>query len=935
MPFASAGTARQRLALARAEGLVSSAKFKVPNPASIRFQSWMNHMFDRDRAFAKFIKLGPREKSVKRYLKDISRSETAGDGCVRKADKWELQVSQAVVHGMCILRAKNRIDTPGLLVCHSTGAGKTLCGLSALIAFWNKPNGQPTKMTAAGRKPPVAVFMVSTKGNQEGNSLEKLAGEAMKYFSEFHNLVQEEGLSEYPFKNTTLQAAIKQIQRRLQLGFEGVVPPRQQAEFQQQQRTGLYTFGKLGNDIKKYFRGGFKQCLFVVDEVQFLLSPPSAEMSLKPQYDRVRHALQHRSARSTYCVAMTATPGETNAQVCEIMNAVAASPSRFHPSDVADGKLARKARGLVSYAMLTGDLSHFARLSVGSEYVPFGRALGDEEEDEEKVPKDRHPMYWEFYCRELLKYPQFRGKEWLEQFADEQGEEDGMTKKKKKQKSEQKPKGPDPKWTYDEKKKGSYYIKLREAADYIIVKRHAAPSAEKMRAAGQDFITTRDGRGDWTILISPKLTRLVQNIRKGKGKHYVYSSFPMTLMLIAHMLERSKAEKGLGLKQLTGRCVQREPCVFHPQPKQQYYVLLDDVHSTKSKFGGFAYKTQVAAKVQAAKDAYDAHDNNLTGKTVKVVLGTKESFKGVDLKMVQHLHLMEPMTDFADYVQFSGRGPRYCSHAQLAPHKRLVQLLLYRLTVPGAKCSLDKSDEAALADCHVFDQSRQRYRKNWLLAEQQLQKASVDYLLFKDNINGQQSKTRDAMMSVPDVQTIVKAPPQATASRAARQTARRLQLQQKREHQKARIAGLVPGPPVSLVVSRPKTSRQQRLLAKREHQKARLAGIVPGPTISPYRTPPAKSITKPPSMGPTARKLYLRRKQAHQKARVAGLVSGPRRKPSSDADSQFPAKKRSQVPRANPAKVSSRAQVMRKLTLLAKREHQKRVIAEAKAEQGI
>ena len=97
-----------------------------------------------------------------------------------------LQLNQLSVMALAKLRADNKIDTPGLLVNHSTGSGKTLIGLMILLEFWDKywydKNANKNRMWA--------ILLTSTRKNQrEDNNIDKLADLCIKYFSSFTTTV--------------------------------------------------------------------------------------------------------------------------------------------------------------------------------------------------------------------------------------------------------------------------------------------------------------------------------------------------------------------------------------------------------------------------------------------------------------------------------------------------------------------------------------------------------------------------------------------------------------------------------------------------------------------------------------------------------------------------------------------------------------------------
>ena len=112
---------------------------------------------------------------------------------IKTADKSNneigLQINQLSVMALAKLRAAESIITPGLLVNHSTGSGKTLIGLMILLAFWDKYwIDDKTK-----EKRMWAIILTSTRKNQrEDNNIDKLAELCITYFSSFETTVYNE-----------------------------------------------------------------------------------------------------------------------------------------------------------------------------------------------------------------------------------------------------------------------------------------------------------------------------------------------------------------------------------------------------------------------------------------------------------------------------------------------------------------------------------------------------------------------------------------------------------------------------------------------------------------------------------------------------------------------------------------------------------------------
>ena len=157
-----------------------------------------------------------------------------------------------------------------------------------------------------------------------------------------------------------------------------------------------------------------------------------------------------------------------------------------------------------------------------------------------------------------------------------------------------------------------------------------------------------------------------------------------------------------------GRC--EDP---FPAPGSNAFVTLDDLGSAAfSPFDALAPLTPqvVAARRHVVRAASEG--------TVKVVVATRESFKGVDIRGVRHVHALDPFENYKDYLQLVGRGPRLCAHADIPDmSKRVVDVVVY-LTSPDG------------ANARVFRGAETRYRAAWGAIDDELGRAAVDKDIF-------------------------------------------------------------------------------------------------------------------------------------------------------------------------------------------------------------
>jgi hypothetical protein len=85
----------------------------------------------------------------------------------------------------------------------------------------------------------------------------------------------------------------------------------------------------------------------------------------------------------------------------------------------------------------------------------------------------------------------------------------------------------------------------------------------------------------------------------------------------------------------------------------------------------------VAGDHGTVSDITEATTNNVYGDKIKVVIGTRKTGQGVDLKWVRHIHIVDPWHNNTRIYQAIGRGIRHCSHADLPPHMRNVVVYKY------------------------------------------------------------------------------------------------------------------------------------------------------------------------------------------------------------------------------------------------------------------
>ena len=270
----------------------------------------------------------------------------------------------------------------------------------------------------------------------------------------------------------------------------------------------------------------------------------------------------------------------------------------------------------------------------------------------------------------------------------------------------------------------------------------------------QDHVLTNKGQSneksflDLSILnnISPKINNIIKQILNSKGISYVYSEYvdsgtlPIALALEQagyerftlhgenQLLDYSKNEKGGGGKSnpkcyLCGKEITDK--IHHPSNHSK------DAH--QFKVGKYII---IAGNIIDNKNVVQEYinilnsSNNKNGEIIKVIIGTRVTGEGVDLKGIRQIHILEPWWNLSRLQQIIGRGIRYKSHLHLDELYRNVELFQYVALPPLDQNS--KSKETETIDVYTYKQAElkdiQIKRVEYILKQ-----SSIDCNFFKKN----------------------------------------------------------------------------------------------------------------------------------------------------------------------------------------------------------
>lgn len=719
------------------------------------------------------------KKSLFQQLQDWS-SPNPPDGCkfrplsLMQKDVSPIMPHQAVVHALAHLRATNRISTPGLLAFHSTGSGKTLESLAVVVQFWHTP---------------YAIFSCSTRSNQSGNDLLTLARLARKHFSYVKTGTGTGASAAYGFAGD-VALAYETLAERLIAGYKSIIdgPTKFKAwldraglsanpqtrrdryrEYLQALADGgrskklttaltagrkvesrlLATYTTFVNDLPDFkgitrvsiadhsVSGKLHNAVWILDEVQFLVgTTASTERGFKDHYRTVKTLLtKHRDDTSTWVFAATATPGTNFKQFKDILNIVGGTSQFSNPKlTVEQLRTDALCQKLISYVDMAGNRAQFAAHDVAIECVDVWSNDAFGERYFKYVMRLEHMP--DGVRQSLRKMFASRNRDLFESNTERQAgyvvsrrvtnKNTGNVALVPKELTAKTVRAGVLNYNVNNANSNpaSFYRHLRRAAMFLSSpseKRSGIDIKNKHKQYSPTVFTigelkTANGLGSaegkkHAIVVGPKITLLLQRIKENpKSLHYVYATDSESIKLIAYLLKRD-----LGMS-VFGRGAASPAGTFG-------FVNDRKLNDSKDKFKEFNDWT--AADVRRIIDTASS-DRNITGAIVRVLLATKDAFKGVDVGNIRHLHLLDPMIDFQHYKQFTGRGPRFCSHKHFSKMaSRRVVTHVYRI-----QSSTWKGDPAVYADHVTWERSWQQYKRDWGAVLEVVRDIAVDSKLF-------------------------------------------------------------------------------------------------------------------------------------------------------------------------------------------------------------
>ena len=216
-------------------------------------------------------------------------------------------------------------------------------------------------------------------------------------------------------------------------------------------------------------------------------------------------------------------------------------------------------------------------------------------------------------------------------------------------------------------------------------------------------------------LYSAKLSKLLANINSSSGKVLVYSQFrtieglgilKLILETAGHVEIKLENKGGAGggggglticdaAKVLSSTYNGKRFMIFDPD-REKTRILLHLYNGEFSQLSKDLQEQLTTAKISA----------NLRGEAFRTIMITQSGAEGISLKNVRRVMIMEPFWNMVRMDQVIGRAVRTCSHVELPPAERNVEVYIYTSVFTEKQLkdnfTLRRLDQGLTSDSHIL-----------------------------------------------------------------------------------------------------------------------------------------------------------------------------------------------------------------------------------------
>jgi hypothetical protein len=190
---------------------------------------------------------------------------------------------------------------------------------------------------------------------------------------------------------------------------------------------------------------------------------------------------------------------------------------------------------------------------------------------------------------------------------------------------------------------------------------------------------------------SPKYAAILEKMEASPGPVVVYSQFRRVegLNLFAHTLRAN----GYSEMTVSGGVDASKAVLATGDPKRPHFIMfmgdnnrsssemLKDVFNSETGVLPPALLQQLLTFASASN--VKQAEMNKRGRLVKAILISQSGAEGISLRNVRQVHIMEPYWNDVRGSQVIGRAIRTCSHHDLPPADRKVDVFRYAATIPS------------------------------------------------------------------------------------------------------------------------------------------------------------------------------------------------------------------------------------------------------------
>ena len=206
---------------------------------------------------------------------------------------------------------------------------------------------------------------------------------------------------------------------------------------------------------------------------------------------------------------------------------------------------------------------------------------------------------------------------------------------------------------------------------------------------------------------SPKFLAMLNNLTDGnnEGLHLIYSQFRtlegigiLKLILEANGFAQFKLmkEEGTGIWKLA---IKAEDM---PKPKFVLYTGTETAEEKEIVRNIFNGKWKNVPST-ISRELLEISPNNIMGEIIKIFMITSSGAEGISLKNVRFVHITEPYWHPVRMEQVIGRARRICSHQDLPPELRNVNVFVYLMTLSPEQLASPESLDLRKSDVSKID----------------------------------------------------------------------------------------------------------------------------------------------------------------------------------------------------------------------------------------